>query len=99
MEQMWFWFVVLKKKKASYFKIKPFDWIQTSSEACLRRKRHCIINKPSLSVLVDLKKKKINPNKSHSNLNSGSTDGKTGLGEPVRWKNSIRTCSNDTARA
>lgn len=80
MEYMWFGLLcfkiklVIKKKKK-----KPFDWIQTSSEASLHRKRHCIINKPSQSVLVDFfEKRKMNPNKSHSSLNSGSTDGRTG---------------------
>lgn len=36
-EQMWFWFVVLQKKKAGYFKIKPFDWIQTLRHRCIEK--------------------------------------------------------------
>lgn len=78
-EQMWFWFVVLQKKKAGYFKIKPFDWIQTNSEASLHRKRHCIITKPSQSVPVDFaKKRKISPNKPRNSLKSRNTNGRRG---------------------
>lgn len=41
------WFVMLQKKKAGYFIIKPCDSIQTNSEVSLHRKRHFIITKSS----------------------------------------------------